>query len=179
MLQKASVVALVNEETSFLTFQPIDMELQAILKSHVILASANQEAVFLIQVGLERKRRLALVVNILNLAVHHIHDSLGYLLSAHMHSNGMSLHNDGASVAVDNQSRQIVAFAMNHSICCVVGSASHTDASAHIVGNLQATLPEVEVYLLIVERKHADSDAANLPMTYGDELSIVVKNPHN
>ena len=60
MLQERTILTLVDKEARLLTFQPIDVELQAILHCHIVIGMANDEAIFLMQIFLQRQRGLAL-----------------------------------------------------------------------------------------------------------------------
>ena len=65
MFQKRTVFALIHKETGLLTSQPVDMELQSILYSHIICITAQDKSVFLSQISLERQGCFTLVIYIL------------------------------------------------------------------------------------------------------------------
>ena len=54
MLEQRTVFTLVNEETGFLTTQPIDMEFQSILYSYIVSITSQNKAILLSEVSLIR-----------------------------------------------------------------------------------------------------------------------------
>ena len=95
MFHKRAIVSLVHKEARLLTFQPVNMESQSILMSHIITALSIEEAVFLTKLSLEGKRCLALVIDGFEALPHHFFESFGQFLSANMHTYAVSLH-DGS-----------------------------------------------------------------------------------
>ena len=65
MLEQGTVLTLIYEETGLLTAQPVDMELQSVLHSHVISIATQDKAILLAQVCLVWQGGLALVVDVL------------------------------------------------------------------------------------------------------------------
>ena len=50
--QQLAVFALVNEESRLLSFEPVDVELQTVFRSHVCFVTTYEETVFLMEVCL-------------------------------------------------------------------------------------------------------------------------------
>ena len=67
---KGAVVALIYEEARLLSFEPVDMESQAVLASNIVVAFAPNEAVLLPQLGFEWQGRLALIIDGLEVLAH-------------------------------------------------------------------------------------------------------------
>ena len=143
MLKQRTVLTLIDEETGLLTTQPVDMELQSILHSHIIGITAQDKAILLAQVGLIRQGGLTLIIDILQLIAHHLFQSLGNLHAANVHAHTVSLHHGSRTIAVDNQSGQVISLAMHQSIGVVIRIACDIHCQAHSVSRLQAGAPEL------------------------------------
>ena len=79
LLQQRTVITLVNKETSFLSTQPIHIEFQSVLKSHIIIRTAIDKAILHIihkwQCG------FTLIVNIIYTLTHYFNQLLSYFLT--------------------------------------------------------------------------------------------------
>ena len=170
-LQQGAVLALVHEEARLLSLQPVDVELQSILHSHVVGAASLQEAVFGVEVGLEGQGRFRFIIDVVHLAVHHLGQRFGYRHAVQVHAGRVGLHHGRASIHVDDEARQVVALAVHQSVGVVVGPSGHADAAAHVARHGQAPFPEVFVDgLVLSEGEHAHGDASYLVVAFGDEF---------
>ena len=177
-LQEAAVVPLVHEEARLLAAQPVDVESQTVLHGHVIRTSAQQEAVLLTESGLERQRGLALVEDVLQALAHDVLQGLGHLLAHHVHAYAMSLHDGRGAIDIDDQPRQVVALAVDQSEGVVLRIVCHPHAPTGVQRHLYAAAPESVVDGFLNEREHAHGDAADLPMSYGDEFALGGEHTH-
>lgn len=132
-----AVVALVDEEARLLALEPVDVELDAVLESNVLCwqsvsfrrradVAATNEPSFLLarDGGLKGESRLALVVDVLHKATCSLYKFFGYVLTADVHADAMSLHDGGVAVDVDDETRQTVALAVDeaeHRVCFSLG----------------------------------------------------------
>ena len=170
MFQKRTVFALIHKETGLLTSQPIDMEFQPILNSHIVSITTQNKSVFLTEISLEWQSCFTLIINILESVAHHFCKSLSYFHSVDVHTHAMRLHHGSLSVAVDNQSRQIITLTMHQSIGiigCVVGDA-HSDT--HPEGRVKTRAPELVIYGNIMERKNTNCDGTYLIMSHSNKI---------
>ena len=171
-LEQVAVLALVDEEAGLLSFQPVDVEVQAVLHSHVAAHRAVNEAVLVLYVCLKRERCLALVVDVLYLAFGSSHKSLAYLMANEVHTNAVCLHDCGVAIAVDDETGEVVALAVHKAERIVVLSADESDSLTHLPSRLQAREPELAVYLDIAERQHAHCDRTDLIHADSDEVAL-------
>ena len=178
MLEQGAVLTLIYEETGLLTAQPIDMELQSVLHSHIISIATQDEAILLAQVCLVWQGGLALVVDVLQLVAHHLLQRLGNLHTAYMHTHTVSLHHGSRTIAVDNETRQVISLAMHQSIGVVVWISGDTYRQTHLVSRLQSGAPEFVVDIHIAEREHSHGDGTDLIVTDGDEVASRSENPY-
>ena len=130
-LQQLPVLPLIDKETCFLSFQPINMEAQSVFPCYIIIGSTVYKAVFLSQVRLERQCCLTLVVNIVYPTFENFYKSLGYFVPADMKANAVSLHDRSLAIAINDKSRQIVSLAMNKTISVIVWIVSNADRLSH------------------------------------------------
>ena len=128
LLQQQAVFALVDEEARLLATQPVDIELQSVLQSHVVVAAAIEETILKFHIG---QRGLAFVVDMLQPLSHHLHQLDGYLLATQVHTNAVGLHHGRLSVHVDDESGQVVALAVNQAVGVVRGRVGQPDGLAH------------------------------------------------
>ena len=162
---------MVDEEACFLSFQPVDVEVQAVLRGHVVRAAAQQEAVFGEKVGLVGQGGFRFVVDVVYFSLHHLGQGVGYGHAVQVHPGGVGLHHGGAGIDVDDQAGQVVAFAVHQTVSIVVWTSDEADAAAHIQGDFQASVPKVAVDgFVLPEGEHAHGDAPNLEVAFGDEF---------
>ena len=178
-LEQVAVLALVDEEAGLLTLQPVDMEVQAVLHSHVAAHRTIDEAILVLHIRLKRQRCLAFVVNVLDLALRSLHESLAYLMANEVHTHAVSLHNRGVAIAVDYETGEIVALAVNKTERIVVLTAYESDSLTHLPSRLQAREPELAVYLYVAKRQHANSDRTDLIHADSDEVALRGENAHD
>ena len=172
--EQASVVALVDEESGLLSFEPVDSEFQSVFKSDIFIAAAwsfEDEAIFPSQeVSLEWEGRFGLVVNVLDGALHHILQGFGYVEPAEMHPGRVGLHDGGLAVDVNDKSRQVVAFSVNEAVSVRHAGFEQVEAVAHLFCGKEALGPIAVVDLfMFVEGEDSDGDAAYLEMSASDE----------
>ncbi len=130
-LEQRTVFALIYKESRLLTTQPVNMKFQAILHGRVILRMAVEEPVFLTEVGFEGQRRLALVIDILYATAHHLKQGLTNFIAADVHTHAMCLNDGRFAIAVDNETRQVIALTVNEAVGVVEGIVGNTDGLAH------------------------------------------------
>ena len=82
-----AVLTLVDEESRLLTLEPVDVEFESVLHSHVAAHRSIDESVLVLNVGLVGQSCLALVVDVGNLASSHFHKSLANLHTVDVHSH--------------------------------------------------------------------------------------------
>ena len=73
MFEQRTVFTLVNKETCLLSFEPIDVEFESILQSHILVSIAIDESILLSEFRLIRQCGLALVIYILDAMLHYAH----------------------------------------------------------------------------------------------------------
>ena len=84
----------------------------------------------------------------------------------------MGLHYGILGVNVNDKAWKIVSLAMHKTVGVVVCHTGHADAFAHIECGLQSSLPKLHVYAFLLKRQYAHRNAANLPMTFGNEVTF-------
>ena len=90
----------------------------------------------------------------------------------------MCLHHSRFAVAVDNESRQVVALTVNKTVSVVSRVVGNARQSSHFKRRRKPFAPKPLVNVNVFKRQHPDSDAPNLEMPYGDELIIGIKHPY-
>ena len=147
------------------------MEFESVLHSHVAAHRAVDESVLVLNVGLEGQSGLALIVDIGYCATCHLDERLAYLIAKDVHSYRVGLHHGCIAIAVDDESRQVVALAMHQSERVVVGTAYESDGLAHLPCRSQARGPELSVNLNVAEREHTHGDATYLEHSDSNEIA--------
>ena len=175
--EQGTIFALVDEETGLLTSEPVDIELQTVLKGDIIVGTAIDKAI--LHIVHKGQRGLALVIDILQTMAHDLDQLGGNGLAAKMHADAVGLHDGSMAIDIDDESWQQVALTMNEAVGVVVGIVGNTDGSAHLIGRLQARSPEFIVDLTVGKREHTHSDGARLIMTYGDEIATRGDHTHD
>jgi len=178
LLHQGAVISLVYKESRLLTFQPVDMETEAVFYGNVLWRTAQEESVLLSQFGLEREGRLALVVDVLQPLAHHLLQCLGNLHAVDVHADAVGLHDSRLAIHVDDQSGQRIALAVHESEGVVRGISGNADNQSHVQSRTQSAHPELAVDGFVLEREHPHGNAANLPMTDGDELALRGQHTH-
>ena len=179
LFQKASVVALINEEARLLAFHPVDIEPQSILYRHIVADIAQDETVFLAIALDERQCRLTFVIDTSDTSIHDLDEGIGDVMPADMHTHTMSLHDKGLTIAIDDQSWQVVTLAMHQPEGVVVSLANKSNSLSHLEGESEFFLPECQVDRLVVKREHPDSNRAHLEMADSDEIPLRGEYPYN
>ena len=170
-LQQGAVLALVHEEARLLPLQPVDVEVQSILRGYVVGAASLQEAVFGVEVGLEGQGRFRFIIDVVHFAFHHLGQCFGYRHAVQVHAGRVGLHHGRASIHVDDEARQVVALAVHQAVGVVVFAAGYADAASHVARHGQASFPEVLVDgLVLSEGEHAHGNAPYLVVAFGDEF---------
>lgn len=145
--EERAVFALVYKEARFLSVQPVDVKLQAVFYGGIFGRLAEEVAVFVVQVGFVWQCRLRLVVYIFYGVAHHLFERFGKGVAGKVHAGAVGLHDGGVPVYVDDESRQVVAFAMYEAVCVVLGAVFEPEALPHAVCGQQALPIEIGVYL--------------------------------
>ena len=115
-LKQATVVTLVNEETSLLSTKPVNMELKSVFRSDVIGISSEQIAVFAFASDtINRQSSLGFIVNVVKAVRHNSLQRFCYGHAVKMHANAVCLHHSCASVNINHKSRKHIAFTVNKS----------------------------------------------------------------
>ena len=142
VLEQRTVLTMVNEEAGLLSAQPVNIEQQTILDSNIIRTATIEKAVLRLHIG---QRRLALIVDIFYAITHHGNELFGYLFAAEVHPDAMCLHDSGFSVDINNESGQMVTFAMDEAVGVVCGRIGQLDGLSQVECRLQARCPELVV----------------------------------
>ena len=170
MFQKRTIFALIHKETGLLTSQPVDMEFQSILNSHIVSITTQNKSVFLTEISLEWQSSFTLIINILESVAHHFCKSLSYFHSVDVHTHAMRLHHGSLSVAVDNQSRQVITLTMHQSIGIIGSIVGNTHSDTHLEGRIQTRAPELIIDGNIMERKDTNCDGTYLIMSHSNKI---------
>ena len=178
-LKEQPVLTLVNEEASLLSLQPVYMEQQPVLLGGVLIATSIDEAVLLPQVSLEGKRGLTLIINVLYPALHNLDKGRTNLHAADVHAYAMGLHDGSFAIAVDDQSRQVVALAMHKAIGVVVVAVGNAEAAPYLQSRGKPRLPKLMVDGDVAERQYPDRYGAYLVMAYGQERAVRSQHPYD
>ena len=96
-----------------------------------------------------------------------------------MDAHAVGLHHGRLAIAVDDQSRQVVAFAVYKPVGVVLRIVGYSDGDTHLQGRSQAALPKLPVNLHVTERKHAHGDGAYLVVAHGDETAVFCQHTHD
>ena len=155
------------------------MEKESVFLCCVLVATTIDKAILLSEVGFERQGGFALVINVFYSLAHYANERLAHLHTANVHSYAMSLHHGSFAVAVDYETRQIVALAMHQTIGVVVGIVGNAKAAANLKSRSKTSCPEVVVDFNISERQHSYGDRTNLEMAYGEEVATCRQHSHN
>ena len=112
-LQQFSVFSLVDEESCFLPSEPVDVEFQSIFQGDVVICLSDEELVSSVFCRLKVEGGFRLVIHV-------AYDSLGAFqqrfsddVAVEVHPDGMCLYNGCVSININDQSWQLVAFAMH------------------------------------------------------------------
>ena len=73
-----------------------------------------------------------------NTSLHDCCKRFCYLLTFQVHTNAVGLHDSGISIDIDNQSRKIVALAVNQPVGVVLRIVCHPNGQSHLKGRLEA-----------------------------------------
>ena len=103
---------------------------------------------------------------------HHTDEGLDDFVPTDVHTYAMRLHHSRLAVAVDHQSRQVVALTMYQAVGVVLRIVGDADADAHVERNLQPAFPESIINWHVAKRKHPDRDAPYLVVADGKELAL-------
>ncbi len=166
VLEKQPIVALIDEEACLLAFEPIDSETQTVLRCYILAGSAIEETIGRFH---ERQRGLAFIIDVGYPSLGNIHQGTCDIEAIQVHTNAMSLHDSRLAVAIDDESRQVVALTMNQTEGRVGIMA---DGYAHLQGRTKTLFPESIVDSYIRKREHTDGNGACLSMTNSDEIAV-------
>ena len=148
------------------------MEFQPVLDGCIIVGTAHYKAVLLSQLSLEGKRGFAFVVDMLDAVAHDTDKTGSNRLAAEMNAHAMSLHHGRQSIAVDDQSRQVVTLAMHQSVGIVLRVICNTQGQAHLKGRLQTRFPEIIVNLDIPKRKYTYRNGTYLIVSDSNKIAL-------
>ena len=155
------------------------MELQSVLHCHIVVASANDESVFLSEFSLVGQCCLALVVNVLYEAACNLHETAGNSHALLMYAHTMRLHHGSVAIDVYHKSRNVVALSMNQSVCVVLRIIHYADGPSHVVCRQQTALPELVVDIHVAEREHTHCYGTYLVVSHSNEIASGSDNPHH
>ena len=177
-LKQTAVFTLVNEEASLLSFQPVHVELQAVFQSSVVGAAPDDEAVLLSEFRFIWQSCLALVEDVLHPSVSNLYESLCNLVAVYVHAYAVCLHHSRLAVAVNNESRQVVALSVYQSVGVVFRVVGNADGKSHAQCLRQTLSPEIFIDVDVFKRQYSYSDASYLEVSYSDEVSVSGKHLH-
>ena len=156
------------------------MELQTILYCDVVIRIPIDETILLTQFSLIRKRCFTLIVNAIQLIVHHLHECLCNHFTAHMHTHGMGLHDSSLAIYIYDKPRKVIAFTMYKTVSGVrirsdlIPLFTHnTYRTTYKKRCTQSVFPKLIVNSYVMERQNTHGDGANLEVSDGNELVIV------
>lgn len=172
--EQAAVFALVDKESGFLSFEPIDVEFQSVFQGDEVVGSAVEVAVVRVDGGFKREGGFRFVVYSVELPAHDFEQGFGYGFALEVHSYGMELGDCHSGVDVDDESRQVVSFAVNEAVYVVVRVANQPDGTAQGVGLGDAFFPEVVIYFFFFESEDAYGNGADLVVPRGEVLVLGV-----
>lgn len=170
--KQRAIVTLIYKEACLLTFEPIDVELDAILLRNVDVGMSDKPSFLLASDGsFVGEGSLALIVYVLHKTFSGFTERIGNLLSADVHADAMGLHDRSVAVDVDDESGQTVTFTMHEAEHRIV-LAYKPQALANKESLTQTTTPKGAIYFFVFEREDADRDAADLVVADRDELVV-------
>lgn len=172
--EQAAVFALVDKESGFLSFEPIDIEFQAVLQGDEIVGGAVQVTVVRVDGGFEGKGGFRFIVYGGELPAHHFEEGFGYDFTLEVHAYGVELGDGHSGVDVDDQSRQVVAFAVNETVNVVVRVSDKPDSPAQGVGLGNPFFPERAVDFFFFKGEDAYGYGADLIVPGGHVLILRV-----
>ena len=186
-LEQQAVVALVDEEARLLAAQPVDVEQQSVLHRGIVVRAAVDEVAQRAVVGksgfigahLARQRGLALIVDVGDAAVHHLHQLAGDGIAADVHADAVGLHDGRLAIDVNDQSRQQVALAVHQAVGVVLRIVGQADGQPHLQGGSEATAPERLVDGFVTKGEHPHGDGTHLIVTDSDEIAMTVDDTHH
>ena len=83
----------------------------------------------------------------------------------------MSLHNSRGTIAIYDQSRQVVALTMHQSESVVMGIVGYAYALTHRESRSEALTPKSIINNDILKREHPHGNRAYLPMPHSNEVA--------
>ena len=130
-LEQRAVLALVNEESCFLSLKPIDVELQSVLHRDVVVTPPDDESVLLSEFCFIWQCCLAFVIDVLYAVASYVNEAARDVGAFLMDAYTMSLHDGGVSIHVNDESRQVVAFAVDEAVGVVTRIVGNADGTPH------------------------------------------------
>ena len=178
---------MVDEEARLLSAQPIDIEQQPVLHRGIVVRAAIDEVAQRAVVGksgfigahLARQRGLALIIDVGDTALHHLHQLAGDGIATNVHTDAVGLHNGRLTIDIDDQSRQQVALAVHQTVGIVLRIVCKADGQSHLQGGGQPTAPERLVDGFVVKGEHPHGDGAHLIVSDSDEIAVTVDDTHH
>ena len=177
MLEKRAVVALVDEEACFLTIEPVGMKLESVFEGDGFGFVANEVAIDWFDWGFEWHGAFGFVVDILH-GRDDFDEEFGNDILSVVHAYGVGLNDGCVAIDVDDKAWEIVALAMHEAVGVGVVGLGKTERDAHVVGCLEAFVPEGAVDRAVGEREYAHHDATYLVVANGKELLVGTDDAH-
>lgn len=150
VLEKRTVVALVDKETSFLTIEPVGVELESVFESNSFGFVANEVAVDRFDRCFERHSAFGFVIYVLY-GRYDFDEEFGNDIFGIVHTNRVGLDDSSVAIDVDDKTREIVAFAVDEAVGIGVVGLGKMESNAHVVGCFEALVPERAVDRSVVE----------------------------
>ena len=116
----------------------------------------------------ERQGIVGFVVDILDLR-NGREDGEGYLFSADMHADRMRLDDRGVGVDIDDESGEVVSFAMDEAESVIV-LPHQAQGLANLIGCADTCVPEICGEGVCTKRKYAYSNTSDLPMSHAQHI---------
>ena len=135
MLEKRAVVALVDEEASFLAIEPVGMELESVFESDGFGFIANEVAIDWFYWSLEWHSAFGFVIDVVD-SRDDFDKEFGNDVFGIVHTDRVGLNDGCVAIDVDDEAREIVALAMHEAVGIGGVGIGKTEREAHVVGSL-------------------------------------------
>lgn len=172
--KQTAVFTLVDKESGFLSFQPVDIEFQPVFQGNEVVGRAVEIAVVRIDGGFKGKGGFRFVVYGGELSAHHFEQGFGYGFALEVHTYRMELGDGHSGVDVDDKSGKVVAFAVNKAVNIVVRVTDEPDSPAQIISPGDPFFPEGIVDFFFFKGQDADGDGTHLVVPGGEVLVLCV-----
>ena len=174
---QSAVVTLVKEEACLLALCPVHEELATVLKDHLLVV---RESLATVQISVDKfksslvwSRSRTLVVHCLKFRTVYLLQRLADLLLGAEHTHRVSLHHTYAVVVVDDEAREVVAFAVDQTVAVSWGDCQMKSGSdTHLKGACKHRLPEIRAKRAFVKAEHAHGDGTDLIMAIRQQAAV-------